>query len=125
MKSFLHVFFIMLPLLLSSAPSHADRIKDLAKIAGVRDNQLIGYGIVVGLDGTGDQTTQTPFTIQSLENMLRQLGINLPPGTNPQLNNIAAVVVNATLPPFSNRDRQLTSLSLQSVMPRVYVVAVY
>lgn len=87
--------------LLAPTTSYADRIKDLAKIAGVRDNQLIGYGIVVGLDGTGDQTTQTPFTTQSLENMLRQLGITLPPGTNPQLKNIAAVVVNATLPPFS------------------------
>ncbi len=88
-------------LCLTSFNSHADRIKDLANVAGVRNNQLIGYGIVVGLDGTGDQTTQTPFTIQSLDNMLRQLGITLPPGTNPQLSNIAAVIVNATLPPFA------------------------
>lgn len=81
--------------------AQAERIKDLVKLAGVRENQLIGYGIVVGLDGTGDQTTQTPFTIQSLENMFKQLGLTLPPGTNPQLKNVAAVMVHANLPPFS------------------------
>ena len=102
MKQFYKLFITTcLVFLITPGVSYADRIKDLSKIAGVRDNQLIGYGIVVGLDGTGDQTTQTPFTTQSLENMLRQLGITLPPGTNPQLKNIAAVVVNATLPPFS------------------------
>ncbi len=94
--------------------SYADRIKDLTRIAGVRDNQLIGYGIVVGLDGTGDQTTQTPFTIQSLENMLRQLGITLPPGTNPQLKNIAAVIVNATLPPFA-KPGQAIDITVNSI----------
>ena len=62
-----------------STPVEAARIKDLAHIAGVRENQLIGYGLVVGLDGTGDQTAQTPFTIQSLENMFRQMGLTLPP----------------------------------------------
>ncbi|MCU0939962.1 MAG: flagellar basal body P-ring protein FlgI, partial [Burkholderiaceae bacterium] len=61
-------------------PAQAERIKDLASIQGVRPNQLIGYGLVVGLDGSGDQTTQTPFTIQSLQSMLTQLGITLPPG---------------------------------------------
>lgn len=85
----------------------AERIKDIADIAGVRDNQLIGYGLVVGLDGTGDQTTQTPFTIQSLDSMLRQFGISLPPGTNPQLKNVAAVVLHATLPPFSKPGQQI------------------
>ncbi|MCC6535468.1 MAG: flagellar basal body P-ring protein FlgI [Burkholderiales bacterium] len=81
--------------------AHAERIKDLASIQGVRGNPLIGYGIVVGLDGSGDQTTQTPFTVQSILNMLTQLGVNLPPGTNLQLKNVAAVVVTASLPPFA------------------------
>jgi flagellar P-ring protein precursor FlgI len=79
----------------------AERIKDLASIQGVRGNPLIGYGLVVGLDGSGDQTTQTPFTVQSVLNMLTQLGVNLPPGTNLQLKNVAAVVVTASLPPFA------------------------
>jgi len=79
----------------------AERIKDLASIQGVRGNPLIGYGLVVGLDGSGDQTTQTPFTVQSVLNMLTQLGVNLPPGTNLQLKNVAAVVVTGTLPPFA------------------------
>lgn len=81
---------------------NAERIKDIASIAGVRNNQLVGYGIVVGLNGTGDQTTQTPFTVQSLKNMLAQNGIVLPPGgANPQLKNIAAVSIHAELPAFS------------------------
>ena len=61
--------------------AQAERIKDLANIQGVRSNQLIGYGLVVGLDGTGDQTTQTPFTLQSTLNMLQSLGVTLPSGT--------------------------------------------
>ncbi|MGZ9043116.1 MAG: flagellar basal body P-ring protein FlgI [Telluria sp.] len=81
--------------------AHADRIKDLATIAGVRQNQLMGYGIVVGLDGTGDQTTQTPFTVQSIVSMLQQMGVSLPPGTNLQLKNVAAVTVTASLPAFA------------------------
>jgi flagellar P-ring protein precursor FlgI len=84
-----------------SWPAHAERIKDLASIQGVRTNQLVGYGLVVGLDGSGDQTTQTPFTVQSLASMLGQLGVNLPAGTNLQLKNVAAVTVTATLPPFA------------------------
>ena len=65
--------------------SHAERIRDLTTIQGVRSNSLLGYGLVVGLDGTGDQTMQTPFTTQSLSNMLSQLGITVPTGTNMQL----------------------------------------
>ncbi|PKE28924.1 flagellar biosynthesis protein FlgA [Rahnella sp. AA] len=82
-------------------PASADRIRDLTTIQGVRDNALIGYGLVVGLDGTGDQTTQTPFTTQTLTNMLSQLGITVPAGTNMQLKNVAAVMVTAKMPPFS------------------------
>ena len=81
--------------------AHAERVKELASIQGVRTNQLIGYGLVVGLDGSGDQTTQTPFTIQSLQAMLSQLGVQLPPGVTPQLRNAAAVMVTADLPAFA------------------------
>ena len=90
-----------------AAPVHAERIRDLATVQGVRGNQLIGYGLVVGLDGSGDQTTQTPFTVQSLQSMLTQLGITLPPGTNPQLKNVAAVMVTAELPSFARPGQQL------------------
>lgn len=86
---------------------HAERIKDLADFEGIRDNQLIGYGLVVGLDGTGDQTQQAPFTGQSLINMLSQLGVSIPPGTNMQLRNVAGVMVTATLPPFSRKGQKL------------------
>jgi flagellar P-ring protein FlgI len=92
---------IFLGLALLSASAGAERIKDIAHVAGVRENQLVGYGLVVGLDGTGDQTSQTPFTVQSLENMLKQFGIILPPGSNPQLKNIAAVSIHANLPAFA------------------------
>jgi flagellar P-ring protein precursor FlgI len=83
-----------------SLSARAERVKDLANLAGARTNQLIGYGLVVGLDGTGDQTTQTPFTTQSIQSMLSQLGVNLPPGVNLQLKNVAAVMVTAQLPPY-------------------------
>jgi flagellar P-ring protein FlgI len=87
--------------LLLAAPAHADKIRDLASVGGVRSNQLIGYGLVVGLDGSGDQTTQAPFTTQSLENMLQQFGITVPPNARPQLKNAAAVTITAELPPFA------------------------
>lgn len=99
-------FFLALGLLLPGL-GVADRIKDLASIQGVRNNQLIGYGLVVGLDGSGDMTTQTPFTVQSIISMLGQLGINLPPGTNLQLRNVAAVMVTATLPAFTKPGQQI------------------
>jgi flagellar P-ring protein precursor FlgI len=86
---------------LLAGTAHADRIRDLTTVAGVRSNQLIGYGLVVGLDGSGDQTTQAPFTTQSLENMLQQFGIVVPASARPQLKNAAAVVVTASLPPFA------------------------
>ncbi len=87
--------------LLASTQVHAQTLRELADFAGVRDNALVGYGLVVGLDGTGDQTMQTPFTTQSLTNMFSRLGITVPAGTNMQLRNVAAVMVTATLPPFS------------------------
>ncbi|CDH24016.1 putative flagella basal body protein [Xenorhabdus bovienii str. kraussei Becker Underwood] len=90
-----------------SGTASAERIRDLVTIEGVRDNALIGYGLVVGLDGTGDQTMQTPFTTQSLSNMLSQLGITVPPGTNMQLKNVAAVMVTAKLPPFAHSGQNI------------------
>lgn len=81
--------------------SAAERIKDLATIQGVRENPLVGYGLVVGLDGSGDQVRQSPFTQQSLTNMLSQLGITMPQGSNMQLRNVAAVMVTARLPAFA------------------------
>lgn len=91
----------LLAVLLTPGQARAERIRDLASIQGVRHNQLIGYGLVVGLDGSGDQTTQAPFTVQSLQSMLSQLGIQLPPGATPQLRNTAAVMVTAQLPAFA------------------------
>ena len=85
-------------------PAHATRIKEVAAIQGVRSNQLTGYGLVVGLDGTGDQTTQMPYTKQALANYLEQMGISLPATGNSgqlQLKNVAAVIVTAELPAFA------------------------
>jgi flagellar P-ring protein precursor FlgI len=105
--------FLLLTLLLS-LPAHAERIKDLASLSGVRNNQLIGYGLVVGLDGSGDQTTQTPFTVQSVINMLGNMGVTLPPGQTLQLKNVAAVMVTANLPPFA-RPGQTMDITVSSM----------
>ncbi|HEU0230712.1 MAG TPA: flagellar basal body P-ring protein FlgI [Burkholderiaceae bacterium] len=93
--------------LLALPAAHAERIKDIASIQGVRANQLVGYGLVVGLDGSGDQVRQTPFTQQSLTNMLSQLGVTVPQGTNMQVKNVAAVMVTARLPAFSRPGQTL------------------
>lgn len=87
--------------------AHAEKIRDLTTIEGIRDNQLIGYGLIVGLDGTGDQSAQAPFTNQSLYNMLSQLGVTIPPDTNMHLKNVAAVIVTAKLPPFSHTGEKI------------------
>ncbi len=87
--------------------AHAVRLKEIASVQGVRPNQLMGYGLVVGLDGTGDQTTSAPFTAQSLNAMLQQLGITVPTGAAMQLKNVAAVLVTATLPPFAQPGQAL------------------
>jgi len=101
------IAMLLLSSVMFSFPAKAERIKDLATVQGVRSNQLIGYGIVVGLDGTGDQTTQTPFTVQSIISMLQQMGVSLPPGTNLQLKNVAAVMVTSALPPFAQPGQTL------------------
>lgn len=94
-------------LLLGSAGAQAERLKDLASIGGVRQNHLMGYGIVVRLDGSGDQTTQTPFTVQSVVSMLQQMGVNLPPAGQLQLKNVAAAMVTTTLPAFAQPGQTL------------------
>jgi len=104
---------IALSVLLASAAlwwplqAQAVRLKEIGAVQGVRSNQLMGYGLVVGLDGTGDQTTQTPFTSQSLGAMLQQMGITVPAGTSMQVKNVAAVVVTASLPPFAQPGQPL------------------
>jgi flagellar P-ring protein precursor FlgI len=82
--------------------AHAERVKDMASVAGVRTNQVVGYGLVVGLNGTGDQTTQAPFTVQSISNMLAKFGVPVPASVaaQMQLKNVAAVTVTAELPAF-------------------------
>ncbi len=92
---------LALLLTLATPSAAAERLKDIATLAGVRSNPIVGYGLVVGLDGSGDQTTQTPFTVQSFRNMMREFGIVIPEGVNFQLRNVAAVSVHANLPPFA------------------------
>lgn len=100
---------------LAVAPVQAvERIKDLAQVEGVRGNPLVGYGLVVGLDGTGDRTSQSPFTTQSLKNLLDELGVTIPPGVNPQLKNVAAVAISAELPPFA-RPGQAIDVTVSSI----------
>jgi flagellar P-ring protein precursor FlgI len=103
LRLLLATFALLLGIAALPQPAQAERLKDLISFQGVRDNPLLGYGLVVGLDGTGDQTSQTPFTTQSLTNMLGNLGITLNAATvqNMQLKNVAAVMVTAVLPPFA------------------------
>ena len=95
------LLFACLVLFLAGLPqtAAASRIKDVVDFEGVRDNMLIGYGLVVGLDGTGDSLNNAPFTRQSLESMLERLGVNTR-GANLKTDNVAAVMVTASLPPF-------------------------
>ncbi|QBK06366.1 flagellar basal body P-ring protein FlgI [Hylemonella gracilis] len=112
-----HRFFRHAALLLGAAAlaglltgvAQAARIKEVASIEGVRSNQLTGYGLVIGLDGTGDQTTQMPYTSQTLANYLQQLGISLDPSlaSRLQLKNVAAVLVTAELPAFARPGQRI------------------
>ena len=90
---------------LMSAPASAERIKDLGSFAGVRSNQLTGYGIVVGLAGTGDDNL--PYTVESAKSAISRLGLTLPPGVDPSLKNAAAVMLTAELPPFAKPGQQI------------------
>ncbi|MGA8009486.1 MAG: flagellar basal body P-ring protein FlgI [Thiomonas sp.] len=96
-------------LALALQPARAAAIRDLTSVQGVRVNQLVGYGLVVGLGGTGDQATQVPYTTQSLLSMFQRLGINLPPSvaSNLQPKDVAAVMITASLPPFSQPGQQI------------------
>lgn len=87
-----------------SQVAQAQRIKDVAQVAGVRSNQLMGYGLVVGLPGTGERT---PFTDQTFRTMLGNFGINLPENQRPQINNVAAVAVHAEIPAFAKPGQQI------------------
>jgi flagellar P-ring protein FlgI len=100
----LRFFVALIMLSVVAAPVLADRLKDLARIKGVRNNQLVGYGLVVGLDGTGDKA---PFTNQTFRNMMEQFGITLPPGASLGLANVAAVTVTAMLPPFAKSGQEM------------------
>src|SRR5690606_18368810 len=92
-----------------SAPGRADassRIKDIVDVEGIRDNMLVGYGLVVGLNGTGDTLRNAPFTQQSLTGMLERMGVNTR-GTNMKTANVAAVMVSANLPAFATQGTRL------------------
>ncbi|GJL84365.1 MAG: flagellar P-ring protein [Micavibrio sp.] len=104
-KEVIGLFFVILMVLFavsSTANAKTARIKDIVDIEGVRENQLVGYGIVVGLNGTGDGLNNSPFTRQSLEAMLERLGVSVR-DQNMNTGNVAAVMVTATLPPFTNQ----------------------
>lgn len=103
------ICLLALSLLMLCVPftAHAERIKDLASIAGVRDNPLLGYGLVVGLDGTGDQTSQVSFTEQSLRSMLTQYGVTVPPNVKLQPKNVAGVSIHAVLQPFAKPGQKI------------------
>ena len=95
---------IILLLSIGSSSAHAERVKDLAKVEGVRTNQLIGYGLVVGLNGTGDGSGEV--TTQSLRSMMSRLGVNIPPGVTLQAKNVAAVALHAELPAFTTTGKK-------------------
>ncbi|PZN93482.1 MAG: flagellar biosynthesis protein FlgI, partial [Alphaproteobacteria bacterium] len=101
----LAIFTVGIIALLLAAPAQAERIKDIARFAGVRANALTGYGIVVGLSGTGDDNLE--YTVQSLKSAAARLGVLLPPGVNPALKNAAAVIITAELPPFAKPGQRL------------------
>ena len=113
-RAFFVAALVLTALLSLAQTARAERIKDIASIAGVRSNALMGYGLVVGLDGSGDQTSQAPFTTQALRNLLTQLGVTVPANVNPQLKNAAAVMVQAELPPFA-RPGQAIDVTVSSV----------
>ena len=95
------LWLVIAAMLWAASPAEAARLKEIAAVQGVRSNQLVGYGLVVGLDGTGDQNTSAPFTTQSLSAMLQQLGVTVPAGSSMQMKNVAAVLVTASLPAFA------------------------
>ena len=112
MKKTIVKYLCMVVLLVLPLATYAERVKDLASVLGVRDNQLLGYGLVVGLDGTGDQSSAV--TLKSTLNMLSQLGITLPPGTSLEMKNLASVLITANMPAFA-RPGQTIDITVSSV----------
>ncbi len=106
--------FLTMLVLCSVLPAQAERLKDITSIAGIRSNPLVGYGLVIGLDGSGDSTNQAPFTVQSLKSMLARLGVVVPPDVNPNLKNVAAVMVHAQLPAFA-KPGQTIDITVSSI----------
>jgi flagellar P-ring protein precursor FlgI len=109
-KGYISSFIIaglVLAIALIAPATQAARVKDIASIAGVRSNQLIGYGLVVGLNGSGDKVNSSPFTEQSLRSMLTQLGIVVPAGTSLNPKNVAAVTIHSDLPPFAKPGQKI------------------
>lgn len=96
--------FVILTISIMMPTAQAERIKDITSIAGVRSNQLIGYGLVVGLDGTGDKA---PFTTQTFRNMMAEFGITIPSGVDPKLKNVAAVSITAEMPAFAKPGQRI------------------
>src|SRR3978361_34255 len=102
---FRYLMIAMSALFALATPAQATRIKDLGAFQGVRPNQLIGYGIVVGLAGTGDDNLE--YATQGMNGVAARFGITLPPGVNPALKNAAAVMITAELPPFANPGQRI------------------
>ncbi|MGF1696975.1 flagellar basal body P-ring protein FlgI [Vibrio kyushuensis] len=102
---------LLISMMLIVTSAQAARIKDVSQIAGVRSNQLVGYGLVTGLPGTGEST---PFTDQSFNAMLQNFGIQLPPGTKPKTKNVAAVIVTAEMPAFTKQG-QTVDVTVSSI----------
>ncbi len=97
----LFVLFLLCIITACSSPASAQvRIKDIVDIEHVRGNDLVGYGLVIGLDGTGDTIRNSPYTEEALSNLLERLGVNIQ-GSDFRPNNVAAVIITATLPPFA------------------------
>ncbi|WP_319775677.1 flagellar basal body P-ring protein FlgI [Breoghania sp.] len=106
LASSLRLIVVVATALVATAAQSASRIKDIADFEGLRENQLIGYGLVVGLQGTGDSLNNAPFTKQSLQAMLERLGVNIR-GTNLKTQNVAAVMVTANLPAFTTQGTRI------------------
>ncbi|GAL12704.1 flagellar P-ring protein FlgI [Vibrio astriarenae] len=116
MKKFV---LVLIALVLTTVQAHAARIKDVAQVAGVRSNQLVGYGLVTGLPGTGEST---PFTDQSFNAMLQNFGIQLPPGTKPKQEMLPLLWSRQKFQRLPSKARRLTSRYLLSAQPKACVV---
>lgn len=101
----IRILLALLTAVLAVAPAHAQRVKDLGSFQGIRSNPLTGYGVVVGLPGTGDDNLE--YTVQSMKGVTSRFGLQLPPGVSPSLKNAAVVMITAELPPFAKPGQKL------------------